>query len=119
MRPTAVLHAGHGDPVSGLLLGVTFGVSLAGGFLAALADPDGRAHYAAAAVLAFATTYAVAETTPHTNAIGDSPGIIAAALAVPLAHLALAVARGRGRPTLLAPLYAGPLALVAYLVALA
>ncbi len=112
----AILHAGHGDPVPGLLLGVTFGVSLAGGFLAALADPAGRVHYAAAAVLAFATAYVVAETTPHSNALGDSPGVVAAALAVPAAHVALAVTRRGSRPAFLAVLYAAPLVLVAYLL---
>jgi len=116
MPPIAVLHAGHGDPVPGLLLGVTFGVALAGGFVAALADPAGRLQYTVAAVLSFLIAYAVAETTPHTNALGDAPEVAVVALAVPVGHLAVATVRDAARPSLLAPLYAGPVALVGYLV---
>ncbi|WP_121822575.1 hypothetical protein [Halostella salina] len=116
MPPTAVLHAGHGDPIPGLLLGITFGVALAGGFVAALADREAWGQYAVAAVLSFATAYAVAETTPHTNALVDTPAVAAVALAVPALHLAVAAVHDAARPALLAPLYAGPVALVGYLL---
>lgn len=113
----APLHAGHGDPVPNALLGVTFGASLAVGFLAVLADRDSAANYVAGAVLAFLTAFAVVETTPHTNLLADVPLVAALALSVPLAHVAAAARRTSARAEFLAALYAGPLALVAYLLA--
>jgi hypothetical protein len=115
--PLVPFHAGHGDPVPSALLGVTFGASVAVGFLATLADRDSAADYALGAVLSFATAYAVVETTPHTNLLADAPLVAPLALAVPLGHLAVATRRTSARIEFLAILYAGPLALVAYLLA--
>ncbi|NHN48993.1 hypothetical protein G9464_15525 [Halostella sp. JP-L12] len=114
--PLAPLHAGHGDPVPNALLGVTFGASLAVGFLAVLADRDSAANYVAGAVIAFLTAFAVVERTPHTNLLADVPLVAALALAVPAVHLAVAARRSSARIGFLAVLYAGPVALVAYLI---
>ena len=114
--PFVPLHAGHGDPVPSALLGVTFGAAVAVGLLAVLADRDSTADYVAGAVLSFLTAYAVAETTPHTNLLADVPLVAALALAVPVVHVAVAARRSSARIEYLAVLYAGPVALVAYLL---
>ncbi len=115
--PFAPLHAGHGDPVPSALLGVTFGASIAVGFLAALADRDSTADYALGAVLSFATAYAVVEATPDTHVLADASAVVAVALGVPAVHLAVAAWRSSARLAFLAVLYVGPVALVAYLLA--
>jgi hypothetical protein len=101
------------------LLGVTFGLAVAVGLLAVLADRDSAADYVAGAVLSFLTAYAVAEATPHTNLLSDVPLFAALALAVPALHLAVAARRSSARIEYLAVLYVGPVALVAYLLVLA
>ncbi|WP_323190140.1 hypothetical protein [Halostella sp. PRR32] len=115
--PFVPLHAGHGDPVPGTLLGVTFGSAVAVGLLAVLADRDAAADYVLGAVLSFTTAYVVVEASPDTHVLADASAVVAVALGVPAVHLAVAAWRSSARLAFLAVLYVGPVALVAYLLA--